>query len=294
MGLLPLWFLALGCAAMVPVPAWPDSGCESTHRVTLGHTLVAGDRAVLEPGLALGVLSPMETGCWPAIVLVPPGIQDGLSILDTELSAQLASAGIVVVAYDPSGRGASSGEENYGGLQHQGDLAAVLRWTANLDAVDPNRVTVLSRSFGIAAAAGALAGDASLSVQNLVDLEGPASLPDDLQYVADHAQETLYQAATGEDWWLERSASESLGAYPGHYLRIQALSDHATGTWVGHALRLMQVAQGGSAATASLNGIQSESWDYESVQAEALAGRVKVDDPRAVTLVLEAVNRSVE
>ena len=85
-----------------------------------------------------------------------------------------------------------------------------------------------------------------------------------------------------------------MGTYPGHYLRIQALSDHATGTWVGHALRLMQVAQGGLAATASLNGIQSESWDYESVQAEALEGRVKVDDPRAVTLVLGVVNRGVE
>ncbi|MFT5583014.1 MAG: hypothetical protein ACI9VR_000591 [Cognaticolwellia sp.] len=294
MRLLALWLLALSCAAPEQVPDWPGSGCESTHRAALGHTLVRGEQTVLEPGLALGVLSPMETGCWPAIVLVPPGIEDGLPILDTQMGAQLSSAGIVVVAYDPSGRGASGGEEDYGGPQHQADLSAVLRWTADLGAVDPTRVTVLSRSLGVAAAAGALGGDASLQVQNLVDLEGPATLPDDLQYVAEQAQETLYQAATGDDWWLARSASESLGVYPGHYMRIQALSDHATGTWVGHALRLMQVAEGGAAATASLNGVQAESWDYQAVQDNALEGRVKVDDARAVVLVLDAVNRGID
>jgi fermentation-respiration switch protein FrsA (DUF1100 family) len=236
----------------------------------------------------------MDTGCWPAVVLVPPGLEDGLSILDTELGAQLSSAGIVVVAYDPSGRGASGGQEDYGGPQHQQDLSAVLRFTASLDAVDPNRITVLSRSLGVAAASGALGGDPALQVQNLVDLEGPATLPDDLQYVAEQAQDTLLNVATGDDWWQARSASESLGSYSGNYLRIQALSDHATGTWLGHALRLMLVAQGGVAASASLNGVQAETWDYDAVQAQALEGRVKVDDARAVALVLETVNRGLE
>ena len=288
MGLTALWLL-VSCTPE-PVPEWPGSGCQSVHRAVIGHSLVRGERLELEPDLALGLLAPMDTGCWPSIVLVPPGLEAGLPILDTELGAQLASAGIVVVAYDPSGRGASGGEEDFGGPEHQEDLSAVLRWTANLDAVDPTRVTVLSRSLGIAAAAGALGGDPALHAQYLVDLEGPASLPDDLQYVADQARETLEQASTGQDWWAERSAAESLGAYSGNYLRIQALSDHATGTWVGHALRLMQVAEGGAAASASLNGAQAETWDYEAVQAEALEGRVKLDDPRAVALVLGAVN----
>lgn len=290
----PIWLLALGCAGLEPVPEWPESGCESTHRATLGHTLVRGEQWTLEPGLALAVLAPLETGCWPAIVLVPPGIEAGLPILDTELGAQLASAGILVVAYDPSGRGASLGEEDYGGPQHQADLAAVLRWTADLDAVDPTRVTVLSRSLGVAAAAGALGGESSLEVQNLVDLEGPATLPDDLEHVVEQAKETLESASTGEDWWLQRSASSSLGGYSGNYLRIQALNDHATGTWLGHALRLMQVAEVGTAASASLNGVQAQSWNYESVQEQALEGRVKVDDARAVALLLGAVNRGVE
>jgi fermentation-respiration switch protein FrsA (DUF1100 family) len=236
----------------------------------------------------------MDTGCWPAIVMVPPGIEAGLPILDTELGAQLASAGIVVVAYDPSGRGASMGEEDYGGPQHQADLAAVLRWTASLDDVDPTRVTVLSRSLGVAAAAGALGEESSLDVQNLVDLEGPATLPDDLEHVVEQAKETLESASTGEDWWLERSASASLGQYSGNYLRVQALNDHATGTWLGHALRLMQVAEAGAAASASLNGTQAPSWNYEAVQEQALEGRVKVDDARAVALLLGAVNRGVE
>lgn len=288
------WALLLACASPQAVPDWPSSGCESTHRAGLGSDLVRGDLGMLEGGLAVATLSPLTQGCWPAIVLVPPGVEDGLPILDTELGAALAGAGIVVVAYDPSGRGQSAGEEDYGGQTHQGDLADVLRWTAAQEQVDPARITVLSRSLGIAASAGALGADPSLAVQNLVDLEGPALLPDDLQYVAEQAQDTLKEAAEGEDWWVQRSASLSLGGFGGHYLRIQALSDHATGTWLGHAVALLQAAELGAAAEVTLNGAPAASWDYEGVQALALEGRVKVDDPRAVALVLEAVNAGLE
>lgn len=293
MPLLAPWALLLACAPTHTVPEWPSSGCQSTHSAQLGSDLVRGERGVLEGGVAVATLSPLTSGCWPAVVMVPPGVEDGLSILDTELGAALASAGIVVVAYDPSGRGDSTGQEDYGGPIHQANLADVLRWTAAHPQVDPGRVTVLSRSLGIAAAAGALGGDPTLRAQNLVDLEGPSLLPDDLQYVAEQAQDTLEDAAEGDDWWDARSASLSLGGFGGNYLRIQALSDHATGTWLGHAVALLQAAQAGESATVRLNGASAESWDYEGVQAMALEGRVKVDDPRAVALVLEAVNAGV-
>ena len=261
---------------------WPSAGC-SVEGVASG---VQEGRARVNE-VELRWLAPDAPGCWPALVLVPPGLEEGLPELDE--AEELAAARVFVVAFDPPGRGQSPGEEDHGGPTQQHALAAVLAWTAARDEVDPTRVGLRTRSYGLVMAAGALAGWPELDPLSLVDIEGPVRLPEDLEHVPDHSRETLTAAATGEAWWEERSPSEHLGQVRAHYRRIQALEDHATGLWLGHAQSGLNLAVEGEAARVDLNGVERELWSYEEVEEDALEGRVKHDDDRAVELILDAL-----
>lgn len=280
-----IWLL--GCVQPVP-EQFAAAGCQSDHAPVVGHTLSRAERVDLfhEEQLAVAALVPIQDGCWPALVLVPPGLEAGLPELDQAVAGELASAGVVVVAYDPRGRGQSSGQEDFGGAAHADDLRAVLRWTSHRDDVDPTRVVVRSRSYGITAAAQAVT---DVPVRALVDLEGPGRLPEDLEHAPDQSRDTLTQAAQGQPWWDERSPHRWLGSYTGHYRRIQAVSDHATDLWLGHAHTLLNAASFGLEERVDLNGVERASWTYEQVERDALEGRVKQDDPRAVELLLEVL-----
>ncbi|MED5371284.1 MAG: hypothetical protein VX899_09735 [Myxococcota bacterium] len=288
-----LLLAVLACAAeLEPVSGWPEAGCVSQHAPVTGHSLVSSQTGTLE-GLQVGLLVPMEPGCYPAVVMVPPGIEAGVGALDESPAMHLAASGVVVAAYDPSGRGLSAGVEDYGGPAHREDLAQVLRVVAAREDVDPSRVWVLSRSYGVGVSAATLAG-LTPQAAGLIDLEGPARLPEDLEHVDDQARQTLESAATGPDWYTERSAAEHIGRVPGHYLRIQALADHATGEWLGHALTLLNAAWQGEAASVRLNGQGGGPWEYEQVQAQALEGRVKLDDERVHALLLQALSQGID
>ena len=289
----------LACAAPVDLgaPSWPTEGCSSTHAPQWGHTLTRGQGVELRTGdgeiLVGAVVEPIVDGCWPAVLLVPPGFEGGLHEADELTTQELAGAGVVVLAFDPRGRGASSGEEDHVGAQQQDDLAAVLSWLAAREGVDPTRVFVRTRSLGIAQAAGALARHDVLAPAGLFDLEGPGILPDDLAYANDHANETWDEVAGDEAWWLERSPREHLGAFRGRYLRVQAREDHALGGFKGHAKALLNTAQSGSASSVLLNGLPLSSvsdepqWHDDDVETLSLEGRVKHDDERAMTLLVE-------
>jgi len=265
---------------------WPETGCTSEHQPALDSVEIAREEFTVN-GLTVGVLRPRPEGCWPALVLVPPGFDEGLPELDEEVSEDLAGSGLVVVAFDPPGRGLSEGVEDHGGLGHQDALAALLSWVAARDDVDPQRVVLRSRSFGLTMASGALHRHEELGVLALVDLEGPVALPEDLEHVTEQSRAALYDVATGPDWWVERSPSEHLGFLSARYRRIQALEDHATGSWLGHAQAAVNEALDGSAASVDLNQVERERWSYEDVLSDALGGRVKHDDSRAVELVLD-------
>ncbi len=285
----PVIAFLLACADPAPVDiAWPEDGCASVHVPAFGSAgpVVPEEFRIQHDGdeLRVRVLRPAGSSCWPALVLVPPGFAEGLPQLDEPTANSLAAAGLVVVAFDPSGRGMSSGEEDYGGPVQQDDLAAVLAWTASLEVVDPARVAVVSRSLGIAMAAGALARH-DVAPFGLVDIEGPAVLPDNLDYAPEQTRETLESVSEGSEWWAERSPHLNLGAHDGLYRRIQALEDHALGSFLGHAQALLNTAVDSAAGT-DLNGLERDYWTYDDVEADALDGRVKHDDRRALDLVL--------
>ena len=80
--------------------------------------------------------------------------------------------------FDPDGRGLSVGVEDYDGFIHQDGLAEIIRFSASLPEVDPERIGVISFSYGVTMAAGALARYPDLPVRFLIDMEGPADRND--------------------------------------------------------------------------------------------------------------------
>lgn len=286
-----MWLLLLACAAPIQVEAgsWPTVGCVSAEAPLWGEQdLEPEEHVIVHDGrqIVVRALAPAAHGCHPAVLLVPPGFDEGLPELDELSSVNLARAGLVVVAFDPSGRGESPGEEDHGGPRHQDDVAAVLSWVAQRSDVDTDRVVVRSRSLGIAMASGALARHPELEPLALYDIEGPASLPENLEYAPEKTRETFEAASEGDDWWAERSPDNHLAHFTGHYRRVQALEDHALGSYLGHAQELLNVASA-AGAKVDYNGVPGEIWSYEDVEDGALEGRVKHDDRRAMDLLLD-------
>lgn len=280
----------LACTEPIPVEAgsWPEGGCTSRTVPAWGEQDIVPSQVTVESDgrqLVVRALVPTLGSCHPAVLLVPPGFSEGLGELDEASSRALARAGVVVVGFDPSGRGLSPGEEDHGGPRHQDDLAAVLSWLVARADVDPARVVVRTRSLGIGMAAGALARHPDLEPLALFDVEGPASLPDNLEYAPDLTRETFEAAAEGDAWWAERSPDVHMASFAGRYRRVQAIEDHALGGYLGHAQELLNTASG-AGAQVDYNGLAGEVWSYEDVEADALEGRVKHDDRRAMDLLL--------
>ena len=298
-GMIPLLVtLTIACAptSLTPSERWPESGCAAeapslddpsrrAHREALRITLPDGVTVAAE------LLRPPGRGCWPGLLLIPPGFEPGLPLQDSDAAELLARSGLVVLTYDPRGRGLSEGVEDHNGPVHQDDLAVLMRSLASQPEVDPDQVVARSRSFGVATLAGALARHPDLRPMAVMDIEGPALLPDDLEHAPARNQESLAALAIDEQWWRDRSAALNIGAYTGHYRRVQAKNDHVMGEWLGHAASMLSAAAEGEAAWVDENGLESGLegglWTEEEVEALSLGGRVKADDPRAIELLID-------
>lgn len=290
--LLLLHMIACAPTSLTPSSAWPESGCVAeAPRLTDDESRLRREelRVTLDDGVVVAaeLIRPPGDGCWPGLLLIPPGFEPGLPIQSSDAVEQLARAGLVVLTFDPRGRGLSGGAEDHNGPVQQDDLAALMRTLAAQPEVDPDQVIARSRSFGIATLAGALARHPDLRPTAVMDIEGPALLPDDLEHAPTRNQETLTELATDELWWEERSAALHIGAYTGRYRRVQARNDHVMGGWLGHAASMLTAAAEGSASWVDENGLTSEVWTEEEVESLSLGGRVKADDPRAIDLLIQ-------
>ena len=188
---------------------------------------------------------------FPAVILVPGGINPGRMEVFGRDARMLAEAGLIVVCFNAEGRMdsisnddlRSEGDEDYNGFRHQDGLAAVIRFIADLDSVDSYNIGVKSQSYGITMAAGCLGRYPELPVRYLIEGEGPSDsfvtchgprfLAGDLQKPT--TVETLFgrlpiwQDDSPENlaWWEEREAVRFIGGFRGQYLRLQATWDHA-------------------------------------------------------------------
>lgn len=190
---------------------------------------------------------PQCAGPLPAVLLCP-GTNDGMDTFQgwrQPLNAsEVTGMGFAVATFDPAGRGASWGEEDYGGPEHQDQVQRVLEALATHPQVDPTRVLVVSISLGLSMAAGALI-DPPVSVRALIDWEGPS----DREIIT--AGGTRMAPALGhklddEAYWRPREGVRALDRLRCGYWRLQAERDHAQPGELRHAERMIQAAEASS------------------------------------------------
>lgn len=189
-----------------------------------------------------GVAGPL-----PAVVLCPgidhPGtIFDGLA---APVSAdEVARLGALVLHFDPAGRGASWGEEDFGGPEHQDDVATAVRYLASRPDVDPHRVGIVAISLGVSMAVGAVALHGAEAAW-LLDWEGPS----DREIITSggaRMEPAMGHGLDDETWWGPREASRHVGRLSCPYVRLQADPDHAQAGETRHAMRMIHAAAAGT------------------------------------------------
>ena len=233
----------------VPRPAaeYPDGDEYSVVNPTSGAVL------------AVTVTAPEAgTGALPALVLVPGGSGDSSAFgpgTGTD-AAEIAAGGFVVVTFDPDGRGRSAGTEDFNGTVHQDGLAAVVEFTATLDGVDETRIGLVTFSYGVTMAAGALARHAEMPVGFLLDWEGPADR-DDTAGCDGGGSGHLGAVAACDNaaFWAQREATTFLGTVDVVYARLQSEDDHVQPD-AASAVELVNAAVLGGAPTVLLNGAE--------------------------------------
>lgn len=199
-------------------------------------------------------------GPLPALVLVPGGIGSGTSLMDPIRPLQImADAGFVIVVFDAEGRAKTAGVENTNGFIQQDGLTEVIRFTATLPEVDATQIGLVSFSYGITMASGALARHPELPVRMLIDWEGPSSrfystvgcnIP--AGGSSGGGGKIAWQPCDNEGFWSEREAATFIKSVCVPYQRIQSEKDHVQST-NAHAVEMINNAVAGSVPWVRLN-----------------------------------------
>lgn len=218
------------------------------------------------------LLRPPSGGRAPGVVLVPGALRSGqafASFGEVVHAHEIAALGVAALYFDPAGRGASTGFEDFGGPVQQAELAAAIARLMDDPGIDPGCVGVVSISLGISTAAGALAGPArGLPVAFLLDWEGPS---DRRNVTRDGLCPWLagYRSLDDEGFWAAREPVRLLPGVGAGYHRYQGARDHAQGAHRGHALALLGAARWGEAAWTRLNA-DPPGKDYGGLDPEAI------------------------
>ena len=279
--------LLLACVPVeYPPGSWPESGCVApTPFSAQGRRDRAQDYWLqVEPDLRLRVHArwPRRDDCFAAAVLVPPGFEWGLRLMETPHAEMLLDHGVAVVSWDPRGRGYSDGEEVVNGYESQDDLAALLRWVASQERVDPQAVVVSSRSFGGALAAGALGRHADLAVAGWTDVESPGYLSEDLPYTPESSQERVgayvpEDPVEAEAWWAEREPAQLIADIQVPYHRFQGLPDHALGERTVHAAAMLKAADQSPLLRYNLEDLDPQDATAAFIRENAVDGGIDPD-----------------
>jgi len=287
--------LTVGCGRPEPAPeAWPESGCgaaapvaesvNQTHRHD--HHLATADGL----SLAVAARTPDGVDCAGVVVEAPPGFEPGLEDVDGEQAKALSRAGLIVVTFDPRGRGESEGDEDINGEIGQEDYAGLVRWAASLDGADADRVVIWSRSIGGALAAGALSRDDTLRPLSWVDFESPAWLEENLDHTTDHTHDKMWALADETDdpsaWMDERSPAAYVGDVTVPYHRLQGIPDHAL-DYMAAAVAMIDGATASPRVTLNGEEVSGELSDAD-VRERAIAGGIEPTGDYATEAVLEA------
>lgn len=238
----------------------PEETTTTTTTSTTSTTVVVeeteGEHWVTNPDTGndqyVRAFVPDGTGTFPVIVLVPGGVSWSQLFIDHHDAENLEALGYLTVIYDPEGRGSSEGTEDSGGLIHQAGLAEIVRWASARPEADSTRVAIVSNSFGVTHAAGALVNHPDLDVDVLVDWEGPADRDDTGGCDGTSGGHLAGNDCEDETFWSEREAVTFVGQITEHYVRLQSRTDHVQAD-NDHALAMVNAAVNGPAASVHLN-----------------------------------------
>ncbi len=214
--------------------------------------------------LSVRMTKPPGDGPFPVLIGVPG--TGGIYAFDSEFTHDLIALGIVAVDFAVQGRGESEGQDDHYGRVHQNDLKAVVDFISQLSFVQRENIGLLSYSYGIVLATGALYRYPKMPIAFLIDWEGPSCPAKDiLRAIEDHetwvthtltllggsgdmsAEEASKLIISGgmisdEAYWSERDASRFAEGIPCPYLRIQFDVDHVQGTSKNHMLAIINAA----------------------------------------------------
>lgn len=185
----------------------------------------------------------------PALALVP----GGTGTIEARKAEALAAEGFLVIYFDPEGRGRSEGEEDYNGFIGQDGLAVVIEAATALPGLDANRYGLVSYSYGVTMASGALARHPDLPIDFYIDWEGPV----DRTYTTvncgrNRADGIQWQPCDDDAWWSEREALNFIADAQVPYQRIQSQKDHVQPQNT-HAIEIVNAAVTGGLPWVRLN-----------------------------------------
>jgi pimeloyl-ACP methyl ester carboxylesterase len=184
----------------------------------------------------------------PALVLVP----GGTGVSEPNKATRLAAEGFLIIIFDPEGRGRSEGTEDYNGFVGQDGLAAVIEASASLPGADTERYGLVSFSYGVTMATGALARHPNLPIDFYIDWEGPVNRTYTSGCKPAAQQHIQWQPCDNDAWWAEREALTFITDVRIPYQRIQSQKDHVQ-TQNTHAIDIVNAAVAAGLPWARLN-----------------------------------------
>ncbi len=187
----------------------------------------------------------------PTIVMIPGGDDDSSGLTESGIGLKAVECGYAVVAFDADGRGRSGGEEDYNGFIHQDGLAAVVQFAASRPEVDADRMGLMSFSFGVTMASGALARYPELPIRFFIDWEGPADRRDATVGCKPSAHYD-WPSCDDDAAWAEREALTFIPDVVVPYLRVQTKNDHVQPDVI-HAVHMVNAAVAGDSPWVRLN-----------------------------------------
>jgi len=214
--------------------------------------------------IAIRIQKPVGDGPFPVLVGVAGG--DGMYAFHPALLISLQEKGIMSVDFAPQGRGESEGDDDHHGFVHQDDLKAIVDFVSKLSFVQKDNIGILSYSYGVVLATGALARYPQMPVAFLIDWEGPSCPGKDLQRGLANDEAWAHEVIrflnngrqpspeelsrvflhggtiTDEAYWAERDASRFAADIPCPYLRVQFDQDHAQGSSRAHLIAIVNAA----------------------------------------------------
>ncbi|MBV6396309.1 MAG: hypothetical protein HFACDABA_01907 [Anaerolineales bacterium] len=184
----------------------------------------------------------------PALVLVPGGIAEH----DPNRAARLAEQGFLAISFDPEGRGRSEGVEDYNGHIGQDGLAAIIEAATALPGLDANRYGLVSFSYGVTMATGALARHPDLPIDFYIDWEGPVNRKYSSGCKPEPQHHIQWQPCDNDAWWAEREALTFIVDVQIPYQRVQSQKDHVQPVNT-HAIDIVNAAVAGGVPWVRLN-----------------------------------------